>query len=60
MEQLGFSGIDALHLACAESAAADVILTTDDRLLRLSTRHAALLRVTVANPLGWLQDTGLI
>jgi hypothetical protein len=56
LEQLGFPGIDALHLACAESAAANVFFTTDDRLLRLSTRHANLLRVKVANPLGWLQN----
>ena len=56
LERLGFPGIDALHLACAESAHANVFFTTDDRLLRLATRHASLLRVRVANPLAWLQD----
>jgi predicted nucleic acid-binding protein len=28
---LGFRPLDALHVACAESGAADVLLTTDDR-----------------------------
>ena len=56
LEQRGFSGIDALHLACAESAGADVLLTTDDRLLRLASRHEKVLRVRVANPLAWMQD----
>jgi hypothetical protein len=32
-------------------------LTTDDRLLRIATRHAGLLYVGVANPLAWVQDT---
>ena len=56
LEQRGFSGIDALQLACAEAAGADVFLTTDDRLLRLAARHADFLRVRVANPLAWMQD----
>jgi predicted nucleic acid-binding protein len=56
LEQRGFAGIDALHLACAESAGADVFLTTDDRLLRVAVRHADFLRVRVANPLAWMQD----
>lgn len=56
LEQLGFAGIDALHVASAESGGADVLLTTDDRLLRVATRHASSLHVRVANPLVWVQD----
>ena len=56
LEQLGFPGIDALHVASAESGGADVLLTTDDRLLRVAARHAGLLHVRVANPLVWVQD----
>jgi predicted nucleic acid-binding protein len=56
MERRGFAGIDALHLACAEAAGADVFLTTDDRLLRLAARREDFLRVRVANPLVWMQD----
>lgn len=35
--RLGYSPFDALHLAAAESGGADLLLTTDDRLLK---RHA--------------------
>jgi len=53
LERLGFHAFDALHLACAEAAAADVFLTTDDRLLRAAKRHAAELKVRVENPRAW-------
>ena len=56
LERLGFAGVDALHVASAEAGGADVLLTTDDRLLRVATRHAGLLHVRVANPLAWVQD----
>lgn len=57
LERLGFPGIDALHIASAEAGEADVLLTTDDRLLRVATRCAPALQVRVANPLTWVQDT---
>jgi predicted nucleic acid-binding protein len=55
LELLGFTGFDALHLACAESAAAAVFLTTDDKLLKGAARLADDIRVQVANPLEWLR-----
>jgi predicted nucleic acid-binding protein len=55
LRALGFSGVDALHLACAERGGADVFLTTDDKLLRLALRHVDALKIEVANPLAWLQ-----
>lgn len=48
---LGFKNFDALHLASAELAQADVFATCDDRLLAAARRHASLLRVRVINPL---------
>ena len=33
LELLGFKRFDALHIACAESGGADILLTTDDRML---------------------------
>lgn len=57
LESLGFSGIDALHIASAEAGLATVFLTTDDRLLRVARRAAGALHVKVANPLAWVQDT---
>jgi hypothetical protein len=44
LQKLGFVGFDAVHLACAEIGKADVFLTADDRLLRLSKRMAKRLR----------------
>ena len=56
LESLGFKPLDALHIACAESGEADILLTTDDRMLRLAKRHRAQLRVRVENPNTWLQE----
>lgn len=56
LAELGFSTYDALHIASSESANSDVLLTTDDQLLRLASRHTTLLLTTVANPLLWLQE----
>jgi predicted nucleic acid-binding protein len=49
----GFKSFDALHIACAESAQADIFLSTDDRLLRRSQMHHRLLSISVANPVQW-------
>lgn len=51
---LGFGKQDAIHLACAEFASADCLLTTDDRFFRLAKRCAAELRVAVENPSYWV------
>jgi predicted nucleic acid-binding protein len=56
LKAMGFRTYDALHLACAEQATVDVFLTTDDRVLRLATRHTVQLQVRVANPLDWLLE----
>ncbi len=56
LEQLGFGAYDAMHLACAESERADVLLATDDGLRRLAQRHADHLGVRVENPLVWIGE----
>ena len=56
LEFLGFKLFDALHIACAESGGADVLLTTDDRMVRLAKRHSTQLQVPVENPHTWLQE----
>ena len=56
LKAMGFRTYDALYLACAEQATVDVFLTTDDRVLRIATRHTAQLKVRVANPLEWLLE----
>ncbi len=56
LEEMGFPAYDALHLACAEAAHADVLLTTDDRLIKLAGRLADRLRIRVTNPLQWVSE----
>ena len=59
LQNLGFGPFDALHIACAEHAEVDVLLTTDDRMLRLALRIKEKLRVKVTNPITWLLDNPL-
>lgn len=54
LEALGLKRTDALHLACAESGAADIFLTTDDRLLRTAQRADSQIHLQVENPHTWL------
>lgn len=54
--EMGFKTYDALHIACAEVGNANVLLTTDDRMLRLSERRADLLQIEIRNPLQWLVE----
>lgn len=58
LEGLGFGSYDALHIACAEAAGADFLLTTDDRFERRAQRLQHELAVRVMNPLTWLQEFG--
>lgn len=57
LQKLGFQGFDAIHLACAETAQADVFLSTDDRLLRRAIRYRDQLTVAVENPATWFITT---
>lgn len=52
----GLRTFDALHLACAEAAGADVLLTTDDGFMRKASRGNGDPRVAVRNPLAWSQE----
>lgn len=56
LENLGFSLYDSFHIACAEVERVDVLLTTDDRLLKRATRSRDILQVTLNNPVTWLMD----
>lgn len=51
---LGFGDLDALHIACAESASCKWLLTTDDRMLKRATRVRETLNVEVENPATWV------
>ena len=51
IHDLGVKSYDALHIACAEIAKADIFLTTDDKLLKRIRRLKSRINVRVENPL---------
>ncbi len=55
LENMGFGALDAVHLAFAEKAKADVFLTSDDALLKRAQRCQGKLDVLVDNPLRWFE-----
>jgi len=55
IQDLGIRAYDALHVACAERGGADVMLSTDDKLVRLAQRNNDRIRIEILNPLVWLQ-----
>ncbi len=44
------AGYDALHVAAAEAAKCDFLLTTDDKFIRRAARAGEAIRVKVLNP----------
>lgn len=56
LEEAGFDPYDAIHLASAELGKADVFLTTDDQILKVSNRNKKLLAFPVENPVKWLEE----
>ena len=55
-EKLNFKAFDALHVACAEKAGVDVMLTTDDMLLRKAIMNKDVLKVKIYNPVNWIME----
>jgi predicted nucleic acid-binding protein len=53
---LGFGAMDAVHLAAAEAARCDILLTTDDDLVRKAGGLDQPLRVRVENPVRWVAE----
>ena len=56
LNTLGYGKFDALHLAIAESAKAELLLTADDQFLRQSGRCLGNPLIRVANPLDYVQE----
>lgn len=54
LAQLGFTFYDAAHIASSERSQSDILLTTDDRLIRKASKLADQLNVKVENPVMWL------
>jgi predicted nucleic acid-binding protein len=56
LERLGISGLDAYHIAAAESGKAVIYLTTDDKLIRKARRLSHEIHLRVVNPLTWIRE----
>jgi predicted nucleic acid-binding protein len=56
LKGLGFNTYDSFHIACAESGGADVFLTTDDMLIKMSKKNNDKLKVKVKNPINWIAE----
>ena len=57
LEQQHIPAFDAAHLATAERLNSDLLLTTDDTLVKRASRTIVpALTIRVVNPLAWLQE----
>jgi predicted nucleic acid-binding protein len=50
LERMGLRGLDALHVASAEAGGAQLLVTTDDRMLRRARRAGDRVRTIVVTP----------
>ncbi len=56
LENLGFSAYDALHIASAEYGGVDVLLTTDEGIIRKVKKNINRIKVEVENPVIWFME----
>jgi len=56
LKRLGIKTFDALHIASAEIGKADILLSTDKKLVSLGTKNAKKINVIIKNPLIWLRE----
>jgi predicted nucleic acid-binding protein len=56
LELLGYGAFDAMHLAAAEQAGGERLLTTDDRFIRQAGRALGNPTVAVRNPVNWIKE----
>ena len=54
LQAFGLKALDSFHVAIAENSNIDILLSTDDILVKLASRLS--LSVRVANPLEWLPE----
>jgi hypothetical protein len=50
LERVSFRGLDALHIASAELGDVDLLITTDDRMIRRAVQAGLDLRVRLVTP----------
>jgi predicted nucleic acid-binding protein len=58
LQRLGFKEFDAYHIAAAESAGCDCLVTCDDKFLKAARRNAAKIGVRVTDPIRLVSAEG--
>jgi len=56
LEKMGFQALDAFHIASAEKAQVNILLTTDDEILKIYFRHKDLIKIRIENPVQFLME----
>jgi predicted nucleic acid-binding protein len=56
LRKLGFKEFDAYHIAAAEMAGCDRLVTCDDDFLKAARRNAAKIGVTVTDPIRFVSE----
>ncbi len=56
LARVGFKNFDALHIATAEDAGADIFATTDDRILSAARRNQTQIRTRILSVLECAKD----
>jgi predicted nucleic acid-binding protein len=54
-QSLGIDLFDSLHIACAEEAGADIMLSTDDNLIKRA-KNIKDINVRIENPVKWFME----
>lgn len=56
LKGVGFTSYDALHVACAQHAGVDIMLSTDHKVIKRAAHAGNLVTIRVENPWVWLQE----
>lgn len=57
-QQLGIDLFDSLHIACAEEGSVDIMLSTDDILVR-KAKNISEIKIRIENPVNWFMEVSL-
>ena len=56
LEKFGFKPLDAFHIAAAEKGEVDVLLTTDDELMKQYRRNKKAIKIRMENPAQFMME----
>jgi len=56
LQSLGLKGFDAFHIASCGRARVDAFVTTDDKIIKLTSKINTLVSAGIYNPINWVQE----